>query len=145
MPITYRLRSDEKLVILVHRGIVTDEEFLSFYRILYEDNRFDKSFDLLVDLRQTESASRSAEALSEFAEFIRNHFSNTTAGPKVAVVAPKDISFGLARMYEALSGDVPFEFAVFRTSDEALSRLGMSENLIDDLDGEPRPENSPGL
>ena len=145
MPITYRLRSDEKLVILVHRGIVTDEEFLSFYRTIYEDNRFDKSFDLLVDLRQTESASRSAEALSEFAEFIRNHFSNTTAGPKVAVVAPKDISFGLARMYEALSGDVPFAFAVFRTSDEALSWLGLPESLIDDLDGDPRSENSPGL
>ena len=144
MPITYRLRSDEKLVILIHQGIVTDEEFLSFYRTLYEDNRFDKSFDLLVDLRQTESASRSAEALSEFAEFIRNLFSNTNAGPKVAVVAPKDISFGLARMYEALSGDVPFEFAVFRTSDEALSWLGMSGNLIDDLDVDARSENSPG-
>jgi hypothetical protein len=145
MPITYRLRSDEKLVILVHRGIVTDEEFLSFYRTLYEENRFDNSLDLLVDLRQTESASRSAGALSEFAEFIRNHFSSTTAGPKVAVVAPKDISFGLARMYEAMSGDVPFEFAVFRTSGEALSWLGMSESLIDDLDEDPRSENSPGL
>ena len=144
MPITYRLKSDEKLMILVHRGIVTDEEFLLFYKTLYEDTRIDKSFDLLVDLRQTQSASRSAEALNEFAEFIRNQFLNTTARPKVAVVAPKDISFGLARMYEAVSVDAPLEFAVFRTTDEALSWLGMSENLLDDLDEDPRSENSPG-
>ena len=41
MPITYQLKPDENLVILVHVGAVTDDEFLSFYQALYEDTRFD--------------------------------------------------------------------------------------------------------
>ena len=131
MPITYQLKSDERLVILVHAGIVTDDEFLSFYRALFEDNRFDMSFNMLVDLRQTESSVRSAAALNEFADFMRRQFISITVRPKVAVVAPEDVSFGLARMYEVFSGDVPWEFAVFRAADAALAWLGLSENLLD--------------
>jgi hypothetical protein len=71
MPITYQLKPDERLVIMVHIGVVTDDEFLSFYKALYEDTRFDKSFNLLVDLRQTESSVRSAAALNQLADFIR--------------------------------------------------------------------------
>ena len=133
MPITYQLKPDEKLVIFVHAGAVTDYEFLSFYNVLLEDPRFDKSFNLLIDLRQTESSVRSVAALSEFADFMRRQFESTTARPKVAVVAPKDISFGLARMYEVF-GDVSWEFEVFRTADAALAWLGLSEDLINDLD-----------
>jgi len=131
MPITYQLKPDERLGILVHVGAVTDDEFLSFYKALYEENRFDKSFNLLVDLRQSESSVRSVAALNELADFMRGQFVSITARPKIAVVAPKDISFGLARMYEVFSGDVPWEFVVFRAADAALVWLGLSENLID--------------
>jgi hypothetical protein len=134
MPITYHFKPDERLVILVHVGAVTDDEFLSFYKALYEDTLLDKSFNLLVDLRQTESSVRSATALNKFADFVRRQYVGTTARPKVAVVAPEDISFGLARMYEAFSSAVPWEFVVFRSADDALAWLGLSENLLDDLD-----------
>ena len=134
MPITYQSKPDERLVILIHVGAVSDDEFLSFYKALYEDTRFDKSFNLLVDLRQAESSVRSTAALNEFAHFVRRQFVNTTVRPKVAVVASEDISFGLARMYEALSGAVPWEFVVFRAASAALAWLGLSENLMDDLD-----------
>ena len=143
MPVTYHLKPDERLVILVHVGAVTDDEFLSFYKALYEDDRFDKSFNLLVDLRRTESAVRSAEALKEFADFMRRQLVGSTAGPKIAVVAPKDISFGLARMYEVFSDDVPWEFEVFRAADAAFAWLGLSENLMNDLDQDAQPEDSP--
>ena len=143
MPITYQLKPDERLVILVHVGAVTNDEFLSFYKALFEDDQFDKSFNLLVDLRQAESSVRSAETLNEFADFIRRQYVSTTARPKVAVVAPEDISFGLARMYEVFSGDVPWEFAVFRAAAAALAWLGLFENLMNDLDQDAQPEDSP--
>lgn len=143
MPITYQLKPDERLVVLVHVGVVTDDEFLSFYKALYEDARFDKSFNLLVDLRQTESSVRSAAALNEFADFVRGQYVSTTAPPKVAVVAPEDISFGLARMYEFFSGTVPWEFVVFREADAALAWLGLPEDLMEDFDQNVQPEDSP--
>lgn len=134
MPITYHLKPDERLVILVHTGIVTDDEFMSFYKALFEGTQFDESFNLLVDLRQAESSVRSAATLDEFANFIRRQYGSTTERPKVAVVAPEDISFGLARMYEVFSGDVSWEFEVFRTADTALAWLGLPESMMNDLD-----------
>lgn len=134
MPITYQLKPDERLVILTHVGAVSDDEFLSFYKALYKDTRFDKSFNLLVDLRQAESSVRSTAVLREFSQFVQQQFVNTTTRTKVAVVASEDISFGLARMYEVLSDAVPWEFVVFRTAKAALAWLGLSENLMDDLD-----------
>lgn len=127
------------MVIFSHVGVVTNDEFLSFYKALYEDNRFDKSFNALVDLRQAESVVRSAGALNIFAEFVQQQYVNTTARPKVAVVAPKDVSFGLARMYEAFSDTVHWEFVVFRAADAALAWLGLPERLIDDLDQDAQP------
>ena len=139
MPITYQLNPDERLVILVHAGVVTDDEFMSFYEALFEDTRFDESFNLLVDLRRAESSVRSAAILNKFANFIRRQYESSTAAPKVAVVAPEDISFGLARMYEAFSKEVPWEFEVFRAIEAALAWLGLSDNLMRDLDQDVQP------
>lgn len=140
MPITYQLKPDERVVILVHVGAVSDAEFLSFYKALYENNIFDNSFNLLVDLRQTESSVRSSTALNELANFIGRQYLNATVRPKVAVVAPEDISFGLARMYEIFSGDVPWEFVVFRAADAALAWLGLPENLMDNFGQYAQPD-----
>jgi len=142
MPITYRLKPHEGVVILVHVGAVTDAEFLSFYKALYEDTRFDNSFNVLVDLRKTESSVRSSTALKKLADFMRRQYINSTTRPKIAVVAPEDISFGLARMYEVFSDDVPWDFVVFRVADAALAWLGLSEDLMNDLDQYAQAEDS---
>ena len=143
MPITYQLKPDENLVILVHVGAVTDDEFLSFYQALYEDTRFDVSFNMLVDLRQAESSVRGAGTLKESAEFMRRQYVSTTARPMIAVVASEDISFGLARMYEMFSEEVPWEFEVFRAINAASAWLGLPDNLMNDFDQDAHPEDSP--
>lgn len=127
MPITYQTKPDEKLVTLVHTGVIADDEFLSFYKDLYANPQFDKSFNLLVDLQQTESTVRSTSALRELAEFIQRQLEDIHPHPKIAVIAPKDISFGLARMYEVFSGTSDSEFVVFRDANAALAWLGVSE------------------
>ena len=133
MPITYHLKPDERLVIIVHDGVVNDNEFLRFYKTLYEDDRIDKSFNLLVDLHKAKSAVRSPSALNELAQFLQGQFENTSARPKGAVVAPKDASFGMARMYSLFKEDVPWEYEVFRTTDAALAWLGLPENPLNGL------------
>jgi hypothetical protein len=133
MPITYHLKPDARLVILAHIGTVPDDEFLSFYKSLYEDSRLDKSFDILIDLRRTESSARSPSAIQESVDLMRRQFVNTSARPKVAVIAPGDVSFGLARMCEVFSDAAPWEFEVFRSTDAALIWLDAAENLMDEL------------
>jgi hypothetical protein len=129
VPIVYRIEPDVGLVILVHTGVVPDDEFLSSYRTLFGDPQYQKSFNMLVDLRRADSSARSPDTLRQLAEFVRQLFGDAEEGPKVAVVAPEDISFGLARMYEALSDTVPWDFKVFRDVKVALPWLGLSEDL----------------
>lgn len=62
--------------------------------------------------------------------------------PKIAVIAPKDLSFGMARMFEAFSDTVPFNFGVFREIDAALAWLGVPENLLEDLEHATPPEDT---
>lgn len=134
MPINYHLKPENRLAIVVHSGTVSDKEFLSFYKSLYQDSGFDKSFNLLVDLSKAESSARSSSALYEQADMIRKQYADTAAKPRVAVVAPKDLSFGLARMYETFSSEMSWEFAIFRTDKAALDWLGLPEDLMKDID-----------
>ena len=133
MPIRSINKPEDNLVIIVHEGAVEDEEFEKFYRAFYEDSDFDKSSDLLVDLHKTMSSVRSATALTRLAYFLKKQYAGVTSNPKVAVIAPKDVSFGLARMYEAFSSDIEWEFVVFRSARAALAWLGLSEDLIDEF------------
>jgi hypothetical protein len=134
MPIEFHFRPDEKLVICMHVGTVNDDEFMASYKGLFESDRFDSSLNLLVDLRQADSSQRSTEALQRFAFFVQTVYQDSSTHPKVAVVAPKALSFGLARMEEAFSHRVPWEFTVFYSEADALGWLGVPDDLLNDLD-----------
>ena len=134
MPITFHFFPSENLVLCVHTGTVDNGEFIASYKALYEDDRFDKSLNLLVDLEQTDSSKRSSAVLQEFADFVQTQYRDASIRPKVAVIAPKAVSFGLARMTEAFSHLVPWEFMVFSSKDDALEWLCVQDDLTHDLD-----------
>lgn len=135
MTIRFRAIPGHNLAILEHKGKILDEEFLSFYKELYESGDYNPSMNHLVDLREADSSSRSTDVLRDFAEFVRVRLTDADRRPKVAVVAPKDISFGLARVYDAYADAVPWDFVIFRSIEAALAWLGLSG---DALNGEDR-------
>ena len=129
MSIESHVRPEYNLVILVHTGRVPDDEFLSYYKGFFESDAFKPPMNLLVDLRETHSSARSPEALLRFAESAEERLATIAASTKVAVVAPKDLSFGLARMYKVLADSVQWNFVVVREMDAALAWLGLPEDL----------------
>jgi hypothetical protein len=128
--IEFRAEPEHNLAILVHVGTIPDDEFLAFYKSLYESDSVDTSMNLLVDLREADSGPRSSDVLRKLAEFMRVTLANAAVHPKVVVVAPKDLSYGLARMCDAFSDAVPWEFVIFRAMDAALAWLGVPEDLF---------------
>jgi hypothetical protein len=137
MPIKFDIRPDHSIAIVVHDGVVLDTEFLTTCQALYAHDRFDYSYDLLVDLRRTDSSARSTKTLKGFADFMRNQYANVESCPKVAVVATENISFGLARMYEAFSDTVPWDFMVFREISDALVWLGLDGDFLNESSSAP--------
>ena len=134
MPITFYFRPEHNLVILVHVGTIPNDEFLAFYRSLIESSQYNLSMNLLIDLRQTDSAPRSREVLRQLAEYVNGKLTDVTAIPKAAVVAPNAVSFGMARMYEAFAYLVSWDFKVFHTMNTALAWLSLPEDLMDGLE-----------
>jgi hypothetical protein len=141
MPITYHLKPNENLVLIVHVGIVPDDEFLSFYKKFYRDTIAGKSLNHLVDLRQAKSYERSTEALRKLPHLMQEHFSKLDIRPKVAVIAPDVLSFALARIFESHSSPIPFSFHVFKTVDKGLEWLDAPGSLLDDLDALTKDTN----
>ena len=129
MPIESQVIPEHDLAVFMHIGRVPDDEFLSFYRDFFEGAAFKPPMNILVDLRETSSSSRSVEALLSFSGLMESKLSDITESTKVAVVAPKDRWFGLARMYKILSSSINWNFVVFRAMDAALAWLGIPEDL----------------
>ncbi|MDG2305283.1 MAG: hypothetical protein P8R42_11635 [Candidatus Binatia bacterium] len=89
--------------------------------ILYaEDVRPDR---VLWDLSEGTLPPR-PDAVMRLVDFIREHRGKEGAR-KVAIVVSSPGDFGLSRMYEALSSDLPFEVMVFRTSTDAKAWMGV--------------------
>jgi hypothetical protein len=132
VPITLNARPEHNLIIFTHTGEISDDDFLDFYRQHFKDDTFDPSTKILVDLRKADSRPRNPEALRKFAGFVIEHMSNPSTPPKVAVVAPKALTYGLARMYQSYTEPVPWDFVVFRAIDAALAWLDVPEGIIDD-------------
>ncbi|MBN2452601.1 MAG: hypothetical protein JXR77_19615 [Lentisphaeria bacterium] len=126
MPIEFEFRSEECLAVFRHVGEVPDDEFLASYRDVFDDPDLSACRKLLIDLGQTNSAPRSSRALRDLADLFREKLAVGTRPRKVAVIAPTDLSFGLARMYEVFSDSLPWEFAVFRDGEAARAWLGVS-------------------
>jgi hypothetical protein len=137
MPIVFHFRPEVNLVICVHKGNRPDDEFLSASKSLYENDLFNLSMNRLVDMRQAKNfESRSSTVLQQLSEFVKMQFTETNAHPKIAIIAPEDISFGLSRMYETYTDSVPWDLVVFRSVDTALAWLGLPEDFMDNFDNE---------
>ena len=126
MPITFDLKPDQLLVIFRHVGNISDDEFLTFYKNFFEKPGATDYLNLLIDLEQTKSIDRSAQALQSLAQFLREKLAGSPVQRRVAVVAPADISFGLARMYEVFNDPANWEFVVFRDNGAARVWLDVS-------------------
>jgi hypothetical protein len=121
VPATYRIDRSLKTIFSAGTGVVTDADLRDHQRTVLADPEFDPRFDQIWDLQQVEDVDVSNEALRSLAES-RSYSSES----KRAIVAPRDVVYGMARMFEMLHEEAPETFRVFRTDREARAWLGLS-------------------
>ncbi len=134
VPVLHRFVSELNLMIVTHVGIILDEEFLESYRKIFSESSFNRSINFLVDLRLTHSSTRTPTALQASSDFMKKLFKGfkTDQNSKVAVIATDDLSFGLARMVEAYTFEIPWDFLVSKSVKEACVWLKVPENILED-------------
>jgi hypothetical protein len=124
MPIEHRYDPELRTLFLELRGTITDAEILDFASEMATSRDVPPGRRELVDLCGVEQADLSSATLRAVAE-IYARADERPEESRVAFVAPRDLFFGLARMYEAFRSPSPLQIRVFRELGEARAWLGI--------------------
>jgi hypothetical protein len=120
MPIRFTTDHDRNCVLSEFEGEVSDDELNDRYRTFYEGQEWRPGLNELVDLSAADMTHVTSEGLWRLAAFVREHFEkHGVALSRTAVYAPKDLPFGIARMYQASASESPENIRVFRDLVEA--------------------------
>jgi hypothetical protein len=98
MSIRYLIDPEARLVTVSVEGDLGIDEYLEANGRLSKDPDFCPDYAELIDLRKARLSEISGQNVREFAERPPLY----SADSRMAVVAPGDLEFGLARMFEAL-------------------------------------------
>jgi hypothetical protein len=116
MPCSYRIDKERRLVIGVGTGTVTKEDIILYLRSMQNDDAFDSHYDKIEDTRNVTELKVNNVDLQEISQIII-----LDKSARRALVASRDLLFGVSRMFEAYRGsEQEGNFGVFRNKDEAL-------------------------
>jgi hypothetical protein len=123
MAILYNIDPERRLVETRVSGETSLEEVEEYLHRLTSDPAYHPDYVTLVDVRETPTLFTASE-LRALSDFVRSHSALTRA--RQAVVAGTDAAFGLMRMYEVFTADLPRPFRVFRNLNDACEWLSLA-------------------
>jgi len=109
------------LIIYTVTGLVEEDEM---HQALESQSEFEPTLHIMWDMSLADVAHVTPEILRRFVKRTAQ-LRDRHKGGRIAVIAPKDLQFGMARMSEAYTEmeSAPFSFRAFRSRDEALQWL----------------------
>jgi hypothetical protein len=137
MPMTYRIDLDANLLFVVMSGVLTPAERMHTMLAWINDPDFRPGLDTFCDLTESKSTPDLAE-LREIVATISEHAPRI--GPKkVAMLTSRPITFGVARVFEALAEveDTPLQVKVFNDRSAAWAWLRPGDSDQVDLSRTP--------
>ncbi len=121
MPASYTIDLEQQAIFSQASGRLTDSDLIEHQRKVLVDPEFDPHLRQLWDLREVTAADVSSETLRELARA-------TSYAPDTmrALVAPGDVVYGLARMFQTLHEHAGEDLRVFRSIEDAKQWLGLT-------------------
>jgi hypothetical protein len=111
-------------------GVLTDADVLEGYAGVLADPTYDATLDMVFDCTAVECLAVAPATIKRIAELVALADRAIPPGvhPRAAIVAPADVAFGMARMYQARreSQDAARQYFVCRTMEEARCWLGVA-------------------
>jgi hypothetical protein len=118
MPIELRYREGGRGVVFVCAGVVTGTEFDEANEEIYSDQCLPALRYQLIDFSDAERIEISAEDTRRHAEVDRVA-AERNPNIAIAIVGPSDVTFGISRMWQALTDDSKLQSHIFRSMPEA--------------------------
>ncbi len=122
MPIKFTVCSDDGYYIANYVGRITNDSVIADFRAFFESGNWSTGLNELADLSESDLTEVTSLGVQNLASFIEEFAKKHDWRPKVAVYAPRDLPYGLARVYSVKA--CKFEnLQVFRDRSEAKSWL----------------------
>jgi hypothetical protein len=119
---------DDKGIVLICSGVLTGEELINVNKSLVAERSRGLRY-AIVDLSAVDEIQVSPTDLRATVEDDRRLAAIVEPGMPVAIAAPQDLGFGLARMWEALADrETEWRISVFRSMDDANSWIEKNLN-----------------
>ena len=119
--INFRIDQDQNLVLAEIEGVCDFEERKEFLDRVVADPRYRKGLNIIYDKRRCETVL-SAEKNRQLVSYAGRH-KDFLEGAKLAVVVPREVFYGMARMQNMLSGGPGLEVMPFHEYQDALDWL----------------------
>ncbi len=126
MPLSYHIDSVCGMLLVVGEGAISQSERLEAMRGWLRDPAFCPGLNTLCDFSTATSTPTMAE-LYEIVSIIERH-SPVIGKKKLAVIAPRPVTFGVARQFQTLADSGPLDVGVFRDRRAALGWLRHGED-----------------
>lgn len=119
MPVTVEALHDGG-VVLHYSGVLTAVEIIRAKRSLVSEQNRGLHY-LIVDASAADEFHISTDELRVIAKENKRLAAIATSGMPVAIAAPQDLGFGLARMWKVFAAETGWRISVFRSRAEAES------------------------
>jgi len=127
--IEHRIDPDRRLVIVTMTGRVGDDEAIGWFDALLASLRGTETVAGVIDTLALEALDLSTNGVRRITKLAEASDAVFT-GSRWAVIAEADEVFGMARMYQILRSEAPYELAVFRDATAACVWLGVPELVL---------------
>ncbi len=119
--ISFHINSDERVFVSTWRGNISNEDLLECYRTLFDDKEYEPGYHEIADVTNGDLAAVTGNGLRALAGMISQKLGPNCPPFKTAIIAPRDLDYGMSRMYEVFSSESPENVRVFRSKEEAMS------------------------
>src|SRR5581483_464260 len=121
MPVTVRVDRNKKLVITTYTGQVTNEDVVRQIAEIVRNAPYEGDYRAITDFTQVTHFDISSDQI----RLVADSKSPLEKAQRV-MVAPSDVAYGTARMFQMLAGKTRPHITVVRTLDEAYETLGIN-------------------
>jgi hypothetical protein len=112
--------ADKKSSVMIHTvtGEITFEEVKSSYEKVRTHPDFQENMNTIWDIREADASSFDPQDVIRLARYFETQITNR-AEYRVAIIASRDLTYGLSRMYQVATADLPAKIGIFINHEDA--------------------------
>ena len=120
MTISYEIIPEKHLVVNTIQGRFDFARYQDLMERILNDSRFVPSMHMFWDFTESTLIDLSNDDFASIKSYIQKNVKRRGSGYRAVFLVSKEVDFGLSRMYQMISEDLPVEFEVFKNREEAM-------------------------